>query len=137
MDVSAICRLADKLRDTTERIEAEKIAEASPGTRETHGDILILDDAGRGKVVIQFARRPLTAARADGCRCAASSAAATAPRSGDRRTFRRGENIALDRARHCVEHILEDRRKLEAARQPVPWNGSQQRPPTRLAGNPP
>ena len=32
-----------------------------------------------------------------------------------RRTFRRGENIALDRARHCVEHIVEKRAKLAAS----------------------
>jgi hypothetical protein len=118
MDVSAICRLADKLRDTTERIEAEKIAEASPSTRETHGDILILDDAGRGKVVIQFARSLDQGTRrwVQMCGFFGGCDGSTFWR---KRTFRRGENIALDRARHCVEHILQDRRKLEAARQPA------------------
>ena len=33
MDVAAICKLADKARAATERLAAEKIAEASPGTR--------------------------------------------------------------------------------------------------------
>ena len=36
-----------------------------------------------------------------------------------KRTFRRGENMALDRARHCVGRVLEDRRKLESAQQPA------------------
>ncbi len=32
-----------------------------------------------------------------------------------RRKFLRGENMALDRARHCVEHIVESRAKLAAS----------------------
>ena len=57
-DVDAICQLADKLRRTNERIEAERIAEASPSTRELHGDIVIHDDAGPPSTVDSFARPP-------------------------------------------------------------------------------
>lgn len=118
MDVSAICRLAEKARSTTERMKAERVAEASPSTRETHGDILILDDADRGKVVVHFAepvdrntRRWLQICGFSGCGDGASF--------WRRRTFRRGENIGLENARHCVARVLEDRAKLEAAGQPV------------------
>ena len=118
MDVGVICRLADKLRGTSERLEAEKIAESSPGTRELHGDIVIHDDAGRGKVVIQFPRPASQETRrwVQMCGFFGSGDGATFWR---RRTFRRGENMGLDRARHCVGRILEDRRKLEAAQQPA------------------
>jgi hypothetical protein len=34
-----------------------------------------------------------------------------------RRTFRRGENMALDRARDLVERLLDDRAKLAASEQ--------------------
>ena len=118
MDVGAICRLADKLRGTNERLEAEKIAEASPGTRELHGDIVIHDNAERGKVVIQFptAASQETRRWVQMCGFFGSGDGATFWR---KRTFRRGDNIGLDCARHCVGRILEDRRKLEAAQQPA------------------
>lgn len=32
-----------------------------------------------------------------------------------KRTFRRGENIALDNARHCVERIVADAAKIAKA----------------------
>jgi len=117
-DVDAICRLADKLRGTNERITAEKIAEASPSTRELHGDIVIHDDAERGKVVIQFPKPASQETRrwVQMCGFFGSGDGATFWR---KRTFRRGENMALDRARHCVSRVLEDRRKLEAAQQPA------------------
>ena len=118
MDVGAICRLADKLRGTNERLEAEKIAEASPGTRELHGDIVIHDDAERGKVVIQFPKPADQSTRrwVQMCGFFGSGDGATFWR---KRTFRRGENIGLGSARHCVERVLEDRRKLEAVQQPA------------------
>ena len=118
MDVGVICRLADKLRGTSERLEAEKIAESSPGTRELHGDIVIHDDAGRSKVVIQFSKPVDQGTRrwVQMCGFFGSGDGATFWR---RRTFRRGENMALERAQHCVGRILEDRQKLEAAQQPA------------------
>ena len=118
MDVNVICRLADKLRGTTERLETERLASASPSTRETHGDILILDDADRGKVVVHFSKAVDRGTRRwmQMCGFHGSGDGATFWR---RRTFRRGENMGLDRARHCVGRILEDRRKLEAVQQPA------------------
>ena len=32
-----------------------------------------------------------------------------------KRTFRRGENVALDRARHCVQRVVDHRAKLAAS----------------------
>lgn len=114
MDVAAICRLAGKARTTAERIAAEQIAGATPASREIHDGIVIHDDADRGKVLIQFTapvdrgtRRWLKM-----CGFCGSGDGATYWR---RRTFRRGENLALDHARHCVERILEQRAKISAA----------------------
>jgi len=117
-DVDAICRLADKARATTVRLAAENIADALPSTRELHGDIVIHDDAERGKVVIQFPTPASQETRrwVQMCGFFGSGDGATFWR---KRTFRRGENMALDRARHCVGRVLEDRRKLEAAQQPA------------------
>ncbi len=118
MDVGAICKLADKARAATERLAPEKIAESSPGTRELHEDIVIHDDAERGKVVIQFPQPADQRTRrwVQMCGFFGSGHGATFWR---KRTFLRGGNVALDRAHHCVERVLENRRKLEAAQQPA------------------
>lgn len=114
MDVAAIHRLAGKAVSTAERIATEQLAGATPGLREIHDGIVIHDDADRSKVLIQLS----TAADAGTrrwlkmCGFSGSGDGATYWR---RRTFRRGENIALDHARHCVERIIEKRAKISAA----------------------
>jgi hypothetical protein len=57
MNVAVIHRLAQKAIATTERIEREQLAAATPGLRERHEDIVIVDDAERGKVLVQFPKR--------------------------------------------------------------------------------
>jgi hypothetical protein len=47
--------LAEKAIATRDRIATEQIAASAPGLRERHGNIVIHDDAERGKVVVQFA----------------------------------------------------------------------------------
>ncbi len=106
LDVSAICQLADKLRTTSHRIEAENLAAKSPTRHEVHGDIVIVDDAERGKVLIQLPTRANRVAR----RLLRSSGFYG---SGDgmnfwrRRIFRHGSNVALHFARSCVVEIQE------------------------------
>lgn len=114
MDVVVIHRLAEKAIATRERIERERLAANTPGLRERHGDIVIHDDAERGKVVVQFpervderTRRVLKIYGFNG-----SGDGATYWRL---RTFRRGENMALDHARDVVGRLLEDRAKLAGA----------------------
>jgi hypothetical protein len=114
MDVVVIHQLAEKAIATRERIEREQLAASTPGLRERHGDIVIHDDAERGKVVVQFparvderTRRVLKIYGFNG-----SGDGATYWR---RRTFRRGENIALDHARDLVGRLLEQRAKIEAS----------------------
>jgi hypothetical protein len=106
MDVAAICRLASKAHATAQRIAAEQLAGATPSSREIHGGIVIHDDADRGKVLIQFPRATDADTRRwlKMCGFSGSGDSATYWR---RRTFRRGENIALEHARSCVERILE------------------------------
>lgn len=111
MDLSTIHRLAEKALATAERIATEQLAAATPGLRERHEDIVIVDDAERGKVLVQFpeqvddrTRRVLRIYGFNG-----SGDGATYWRH---RTFRRGENMALDRARDLVERLLSDRAKL-------------------------
>jgi hypothetical protein len=106
LDVAAICQLADKLRATSRRIEAENLAAKSPTRHEVHGDIVIVDDAERGKVLIQLPAHANRVAR----RLLRSSGFYG---SGDgmnfwrRRIFRHGSNVALLFARSCVEQIQE------------------------------
>jgi len=116
MDFDVIYQLVLKARTTMERIAAEQLAANTPEARERIGDIVIHDDAEGGKVVIRFAepleqreRRWLKICGFFGCGDGATF--------WRKRTFRRGENIALDRARHCVEHIVEKRAKLAASKQ--------------------
>jgi len=77
---------------------------------------VIHDDAERGKVVVQFPERVDERTRRvlkiyGFC---GSGDGATYWR---RRTFRRGDNMALDRARDLVERLLDDRAKLAASEQ--------------------
>jgi hypothetical protein len=108
MDFSLIRQLAEKAITTRERLAAERLAAATPGLRERHGDIVIHDDAERGKVVIQFPERVDERTRRvmkiyGFC---GSGDGATYWRY---RKFRRGENSALDSARHVVSRLLADR----------------------------
>lgn len=114
MDVSAICRLAGKVRTTAQRIEAEQLAGATASSREIHDGIVIHDDADLGKVLIQFATPVDRGTRRwlQMCGFCGSGDGATYWR---RRTFRRGGNLALDHARHCVARIIEKREKIGAA----------------------
>ncbi len=114
MDFNLIHQLAEKAIATRERIAIEQLAASTPGLRERHGDIVIHDDAERGKVVVQFPERVDERTRRvlkiyGFC---GSGDGATYWR---RRTFRRGENMALDRARDLVERLLDDRAKLAAS----------------------
>ena len=114
MDVAVIHQLAEKAITTSERIEREQLAASTPGLRERHDDIVIHDDAERGKVVVQFPERVDERTRRvlkiyGFC---GSGDGATYWR---KRTFRRGENMALDTARDMVERLLEDRAKVARA----------------------
>lgn len=106
MDTDAIYRLAHKARSTAQRVAAEQLAGATPGSREIHAGIVIHDDADRGKVLIQLPRTADAATRRwlKMCGFSGSGDGATYWR---RRTFRRGENLALDHARHCVQRIVQ------------------------------
>lgn len=114
MDVAAIHRLAGKARSTAQRIAAEQLAGATASSREIHGGIVIHDDAERHKVLIQLPTPADAGTRRwlKMCGFCGSGDGATYWR---RRTFLRGENIALDHARHCVQRIVEKREKLTAA----------------------
>jgi hypothetical protein len=114
MDIDSLCRLADKARATAQRIATEKLAATTPGTIERHGEITIEDNAERGRVIVQFATPPDYRERRLMRMCGFFG-------GGDgitywrRRTFRRGENIALDHARYCAERIIKHRAQLSAA----------------------
>lgn len=116
MDFGIIHRLVAKAETTMERIAAEQSAASTPGTRERIADIVIHDDAESGKVVIQFAE-PLETRERRWLKICGFSGRGDGATYWRNRTFRRGENMALDRARHCVEHIAEDRAKLAASEQ--------------------
>jgi hypothetical protein len=114
MDFTVIHRLVQKAIATVDRIAAERLAANTPAARERVEEIVIHDDAESGKVIIHFAE-PLDARNRRWMRICGFS------RSGDqmtywrKRTFRRDENIALERARHCVQHIVENRARLAAS----------------------
>jgi hypothetical protein len=118
MDIDAIHRLVTKAKATVERIATEQLATNTPGTRERHGDITIEDSAERGRVIVQFAAFPAPRERRLMRMCGFFG-------GGDgitywrRRTFRRGENIALENARYCAQRILEQRARLVAAQTAV------------------
>jgi hypothetical protein len=114
MDIAALCKLADKARSTAQRIATERLAASTPGSRERHGEIVIEDSAERGRVVITFPTRPGDRTRRWLQICGFMSGGDGGMSYWRKRTFRRGENIALDTARHCVERIVRDAAKLAA-----------------------
>jgi hypothetical protein len=114
MDFTTIHQLAVKALATRERIEIEQLAAATPGVSERHGDIVIVDDADAGRVRIQFAERPEARERRL-IRMAGFYSGGDGVTYWRRRTFRRGENFALDRARWLVERVLAARAKLAKA----------------------
>ena len=115
MDFDVIHQLVLKARTTMERIAAEQLAANTPEARERIEDIVIHDDAEGGKVVIHFAA-PLEQRERRWLKICGFFGRGDGATFWRRRTFRRGENIALDRARHCVEHIVEKRAKLAASK---------------------
>ena len=104
MDFDAVGSLSRKACATAERIKEEELRYGNPGGSERHGDILIVDDAARGKVIIHFSSLLTTQGRRWVKVCGFNS-------GGDgatfwrRRTFRRGENMSLESARLCVREI--------------------------------
>ena len=103
-DYDAICKFAMKAKGTAERLAAEERRYNAPGVRETFGDLLLIDDADRTKVVIQFSTQPDLETRkwVRICGFAAEGDGVTFSR---RRTFRRGANVALEQGRICVNRI--------------------------------
>jgi hypothetical protein len=118
MDVPTIWKLAEKARATAERIATERLAEATPSTREVIGDILVLDDADRGKVILHFPT-PISQRERRWLQICGFISGGDGMTYWRRRTFRRGENMALERARHCAQRIMEERETLAAATQPA------------------
>jgi hypothetical protein len=103
-DFDVLARLCAKARGTAQRIKEEQQRYGSPGGIERHGSVVIVDDADRGKVVLQFPR-PLGAQLKRWvkiCGFVGSGDGATFWRL---RTFRRDENIALETARLCVAEL--------------------------------
>ena len=107
-DYDAICKFAMKAKGTAERLAAEERRYNAPGVRETFGDLLLIDDAERTKVVIQFSTPPDLEMR-KWVRICGFSADGDGVTFSRRRTFRRGANIALDQGRICVNRIVEGR----------------------------
>ena len=115
MDFTVIHRLVEKAIATAERVATEHLATSTPGTRERHGEIVIEDSAERGRVLITFPSRPEQRTRRWLQICGFFSGGDGGVTYWRKRTFRRGENIALDNARHCVGKIVADTGKLAAA----------------------
>ena len=115
MDIEALCKLADKARATAQRIATEQLANSTPGTRERHGEIVIEDSAERGRVLITFPERPSQNTRRWLQICGFFSGGDGGVTYWRKRTFRRGENMALDNARFCVGKIIEDETKIARA----------------------
>lgn len=118
MDFSVIHRLVAKAEATVERMATERLAANTPAARERIGDIVIHDDAGDGRVVIHFAA-PLDARERRWLKICGFSGRGDGMTYCRKRTFRRGENMALDRARHCVRHIVAQRGQLATSPQSV------------------
>ena len=116
MDFNLIHQLAEKAIATSERIATEQLAASTPGLRECREDIVIHDDAERGKVVVQFPERVDERTRRV-LRIYGFCGSGDGATYWRRRTFRRGENMALDRARDLVERLLDDRAKLAESEQ--------------------
>ena len=116
MDIAVIHRLAEKAIATSERIATERLAASTPGLRERHEDIVIHDDAERGKVVVQFPERVDERTRRV-LKIYGFSGSGDGATYWRKRTFRQGENMALDRARDLVERLLDQRAKIAASEQ--------------------
>ena len=103
-DYETLLRLAVKAKGTAERLAEEERRYNAPGLREVHGDLLLLDDPDRAKVVIQFSTPPdlETSRWVRICGFRAEGDGVTFSR---RRTFKRGENVALAQGRICVNRI--------------------------------
>jgi len=114
MDLSTIHRLAEKAIATAERIATEQLAASTPGLRERHEDLLIVDDAERAKVLVVFPERVDDRTRRV-LRIYGFNGGGDGITYWRHRTFRRGENMALDRARDLVERLLDQRAKLARA----------------------
>ena len=115
MDIDVIHRLAEKARCTAARIATEQLATSTPGLRERHGEIVIEDSAERGRVLITFPSRPERRTRRWLQICGFMSGGDGGVTYWRKRRFLRGENIALDNARHCVGKIIADTAKITAA----------------------
>ncbi len=114
MDIAVIHRLAEKAMATSERIATEQLAASTPGLRERREDIVIHDDAERGKVVVQFPERVDERTRRV-LKIYGFSGSGDGATYWRKRTFRQGENMALDRARDLVERLLDQRAKFAGA----------------------
>jgi hypothetical protein len=114
MDFTVIHRLVQKAIATVDRIAAERLAANTPAARERIDEIVIHDDAGTGRVIIHFAE-PLDARNRRWMRICGFNGSGDQMTYWRRRSFRRDENIALERARHCVQHIVENRARLAAS----------------------
>ena len=114
MDFHLIHRLAEKAIATSERIATEQLAASTPGLRERHGDIVIHDDAARGKVIVEFPDRVDERTRRV-LRIYGFCGSGDGATFWRKRTFRRGENTALENARDLVAKLLADRAKIAGA----------------------
>ena len=103
-DYDAISKFAMKAKGTSDRLAAEERRYNAPGVREIYGDLLLLDDADRAKVVIQFSTPPDLETR-KWVRICGFSAEGDGVTFSRRRTFKRGENVALAQGRICVNRI--------------------------------
>jgi hypothetical protein len=108
MDFNLIHQLAAKAIATSERIATEQLAATTPGGQERHGDIVIHDDAERSKVVVQFPER-VDAHTRRVMKIYGFCGSGDGATYWRHRKFRRGENSALDTARHVVSRLLADR----------------------------
>jgi hypothetical protein len=103
-DFDTLARLCGKARATAQRIKEEQLRYGSPGGIERHGAVVIVDDAERGKVVLQFPR-PLPVQIRRWVRICGFTGCGDGATFWRMRTFRRDENIALETARLCVGEL--------------------------------
>ncbi len=103
-DFDTLARLCAKARATAQRIKEEQLRYGSPGGIERHGSVVIVDDAERGKVVLQFPHA-LTAQIKRWVRICGFTGCGDGATFWRARTFRRDENIALETARLCVGEL--------------------------------
>jgi hypothetical protein len=103
-DFDALARLCAKARGTAQRIKEEQLRYGHPGGIERHGSVVIVDDAERGKVILQFPA-PVGAQIKRWVRICGFMGSGDAATFWRLRTFRREENIALETARLCVAEL--------------------------------